>query len=273
MIVSPRCRPMKRPSIIPTMNPDLVFLGGCSDFMTPGFLNVAIARFRSRDIPILLFQEQNARQKLAFPEETVGDCLPWPFDQEEVARRTELLLRVKRRLDQLRAQAVVDELTGVYNCRFLGGQLKVRLGEARRSLPCCRPTRTVQGRQFWRKGCGSPQPDTPTRTAGKVNGYDQSRGCIVSTGRSRFNGGTDRRCGFASLQSQGFGAQSLGVSTRCVNKTRPGGHRIPPESARCLLFRFQFAGRFEDAVDQAEILRLIRRQEIVPLGNFLDPLQ
>ena len=114
------------------MNPDLVFLGGCSDFMTPGFLNVAIARFRSRDIPILLFREQNARQEPAFLEETVGDCLPWPVDQEEVARRTELLLKVKRRLDQLRAQAVVDELTGAYNRRFLGEQLKVRLGEARR---------------------------------------------------------------------------------------------------------------------------------------------
>ena len=115
-----------------TLNPDLVFLGGCSDFMTPALLNVAIARFRSRDIPILLFREQNARQKLAFLEETVGDCLPLPVDQEEIARRTELLLKVKRRLDQLRAQAVVDELTGAYNRRFLGEQLKVRLGEARR---------------------------------------------------------------------------------------------------------------------------------------------
>ena len=49
-----------------TMNPDLVFLGGCSDFMTPGLLDVGVARFRSRDIPILLFREPNARQKPAF---------------------------------------------------------------------------------------------------------------------------------------------------------------------------------------------------------------
>ena len=78
--------------------------------------------------PVLLFREQEARQKLAFLKETVGDCVPWPVDQEEIARRTELLLKVKRRLDQLRAQAFVDELTKAYNRRFLGEQLKVRLG-------------------------------------------------------------------------------------------------------------------------------------------------
>ena len=50
----------------------------------------------------------------------------------EVARRTELLLKVRQRLDQLRAQAVFDELTGAYNRRFLNEQLRVRLGEARR---------------------------------------------------------------------------------------------------------------------------------------------
>ena len=85
----------------------------------------------------MLFQEQKTKPQLAFPEGTVGDSLPWPIDQEEIARRTELLLKVKRRLDQLRAQAVVDELTKAYNRGFLAEQLlaeqlKVRLGEARR---------------------------------------------------------------------------------------------------------------------------------------------
>ncbi len=42
------------------------------------------------------------------------------------------MLKVKHRLDLLRAQAVVDELTGAYTRRFLDKQLRMRLGEARR---------------------------------------------------------------------------------------------------------------------------------------------
>ena len=78
--------------------------------------------------PRFVVSRAGSPAKLAFLKETVGDCLPWPVDQEEIARRTELLLKVKRRLDQLRAQAFVDELTRAYNRRFLGEQLKVRLG-------------------------------------------------------------------------------------------------------------------------------------------------
>ena len=116
-----------------TSSLDLVFLEDRSDFMTPDHLKAVISRFRSRDIPILMFREPETQAQLpSLLDETVGDCLPLPVDLDEVARRAKLLLKIKRRLHQLRAQAVVDQLTGAYNRRFLSEQLKVRLREAKR---------------------------------------------------------------------------------------------------------------------------------------------
>ena len=111
---------------------DLVFLKDHPGFVNLDFLETVISRFRSQDIPVLLFRESGPRQQPRNLEETVGDYLSLPVDSSEVARRTELLLKVKRRLDELRSQAVIDELTGAYNRRFLLEQLKLRLGEARR---------------------------------------------------------------------------------------------------------------------------------------------
>lgn len=111
---------------------DLVFLKDHPGFVNLDFLETVISRFRSQDILVLLFRESGPRQQPRNLEETVGDYLSLPVDSSEVARRTELLLKVKRRLDELRSQAVIDELTGAYNRRFLLEQLKLRLGEARR---------------------------------------------------------------------------------------------------------------------------------------------
>ena len=120
------------PDYLTTAGVDLVFLRDRSDSMTPDYLETVIARCRLQDIPVLLFRESEARQQPQYLDCTVGDYLSLPVDLGEVARRTELLLKVRQRLDQLRAQAVFDELTGAYNRRFLDEQLRVRLGEARR---------------------------------------------------------------------------------------------------------------------------------------------
>ena len=62
----------------------------------------------------------------------VFDCLPLPVDASVVSARVETFERVKRKLDQLRSQAIIDELTNSYNRRYLDEQMTVRLGEARR---------------------------------------------------------------------------------------------------------------------------------------------
>ena len=111
---------------------DLVFLKDCPGSVNLDFLETVISRFRAQDIPVLLFRESQSPQQPPNLEGTVGDCLSLPVDSSEVARRTELLLKVKQRLDELGSKAVIDELTGAYNRRYLHEQLKLRLGEARR---------------------------------------------------------------------------------------------------------------------------------------------
>ena len=115
-----------------TARVDLVFLKDRSGSSNLGFLDTVISRFRSQDIPVLLFRESESRQQQPYLEGIIGDYLSLPVDSSEVAMRTELLLKVKQRLDELGSQAVIDELTGAYNRRFLLEQLKLRLGEARR---------------------------------------------------------------------------------------------------------------------------------------------
>ena len=115
-----------------TARVDLVFLKDRSGSVNLDFLETVISRFRAQDIPVLLFRESGSPQQPPILEGTVGDYLSLPVDSSEVARRTELLLKVKQRLDELGSKAVIDELTGAYNRRYLHEQLKLRLGEARR---------------------------------------------------------------------------------------------------------------------------------------------
>ena len=111
---------------------DLVFLEDRPDSMTADHFETVVTHCRSQDIPVLLFRESETGQLPKHLDCMVGDYLSLPFDLSEIAWRTEVFLKVKQRIDQLRAQAVFDELTGAYNRRFLHEQLKVRLGEARR---------------------------------------------------------------------------------------------------------------------------------------------
>ena len=61
-----------------------------------------------------------------------SDYLQIPLDPQALGAKTKVLLRLKTRLDRLKADAVVDELTGVYNRRYLENQLSAKLGEAKR---------------------------------------------------------------------------------------------------------------------------------------------
>ncbi|MCY3762670.1 MAG: diguanylate cyclase [Gemmatimonadetes bacterium] len=115
-----------------TARVDLVFLKDRSGSVNMDFLETVISWFRAQDIPVLLFREPESPRQPPNLEGTVGDYLSLPVDSSEVAGRTELLLKVKQRLDELGSKAVIDELTGAYNRRYLHEQLKLRLGEARR---------------------------------------------------------------------------------------------------------------------------------------------
>ncbi len=94
-----------------------------------------IARMRSgeptRHLPILAIVDSDDRQRaLRALELGAHDIIVRPLDEEEVLARARTLMRRKRYMDALRARldqslelAITDQLTGLYNRRFLHGQL------------------------------------------------------------------------------------------------------------------------------------------------------
>lgn len=93
-----------------------------------------LAECDSADIPILLLGSPADLAAAGGDSSGDGilDCLPLPLEAAVVSARVEIFERVKRRIDRLRSQAVIDELTNSYNRRYLDEQMAVRLGEARR---------------------------------------------------------------------------------------------------------------------------------------------
>jgi diguanylate cyclase (GGDEF)-like protein len=85
------------------------------------------------DVPVVILGEfARPAEWLEGLDLGASDYLPVPLDPQVLGAKTKVLLRLKNRLDRLKADAVVDELTGVYNRRFLENQLAAKLGEARR---------------------------------------------------------------------------------------------------------------------------------------------
>jgi two-component system, cell cycle response regulator len=94
-----------------------------------------IARMRSaqptRDLPILAIIDPDERIRAARALELgAHDIIVRPIDEEELLARVRTLLRHKRAVDALRARldhglelAITDQLTGLYNRRFLYTQL------------------------------------------------------------------------------------------------------------------------------------------------------
>jgi two-component system cell cycle response regulator len=94
-----------------------------------------IARMRSgeptRHLPILAVVEaDDNRRAIRALELGAHDIIVRPIDEEEIVARARTLMRRKRYMDALRARldqsfelAITDQLTGLYNRRFLFGQL------------------------------------------------------------------------------------------------------------------------------------------------------
>lgn len=94
-----------------------------------------IARMRSgeptRHLPILAIVETDDRQRAVRALELgAHDIINRPIDEEELVARARTLMRRKRYMDALRSRldqslelAITDQLTGLYNRRFLFGQL------------------------------------------------------------------------------------------------------------------------------------------------------
>jgi two-component system cell cycle response regulator len=94
-----------------------------------------IARMRSgeptRHLPILAVVDPDDRQRaLRALELGAHDIIVRPVDEEEIVARARTLMRRKRYMDALRARldqslelAITDQLTGLYNRRFIDAQL------------------------------------------------------------------------------------------------------------------------------------------------------
>ena len=85
------------------------------------------------EVPVLLIGAfADHEEQLGLVDAGVSEFIAQPVDPGMLAVRIKSLLRLARRLDQMRAQALIDELTGVYNRRYLEGHLSAKFGEAKR---------------------------------------------------------------------------------------------------------------------------------------------
>ena len=85
------------------------------------------------DIPLIMLGDFSGSMDWARGLDMgASDYVSMPLEPVDLRARVGVCLRLRSRLRQLRAEAVVDELTSVYNRRYLEGQLVAKLGEARR---------------------------------------------------------------------------------------------------------------------------------------------
>ena len=97
------------------------------------FLDQCISDPKSIEVPVIILGN------FENPEEWVrgldqGACahLSLPFEPVELRAMAGVWLRVKDRLDRLKDEALIDELTEIFNRRYMESQLTAMLGEARR---------------------------------------------------------------------------------------------------------------------------------------------
>jgi len=86
---------------------------------------------RSADIPVIVVGD-DPREEEDAPALIIVDCLDATPEKDDLLHRKRMFLQLKERLDQLRSQAVIDQLTGRYNRRYLEEQLAMRWEEAKR---------------------------------------------------------------------------------------------------------------------------------------------
>lgn len=87
----------------------------------------------ANEVPVVLVGRfGDYDEQLQLLEMGASDFVEMTAETGYLAVRFKAILRQVRRLDQMRAQALIDELTGVYNRRYLEGHLGVKFMEAKR---------------------------------------------------------------------------------------------------------------------------------------------
>ena len=86
------------------------------------------------DAPIIMLGDQDELKLVSSRSRTaMVDIIPSaPLDVSLLAARADVLLKVKARVDELKEQAVVDELTRAYNRGYFERQINLRVKEAKR---------------------------------------------------------------------------------------------------------------------------------------------
>ena len=95
----------------------------------------------TRHVPVLAVVDVEDRARVVKALEIgINDLLPRPVDSQELAARARTQIRRKRYTDYLRNNldsslelAIIDQLTGLYNRRYMSSQVDVLIARARRS--------------------------------------------------------------------------------------------------------------------------------------------
>lgn len=114
--------------------PDLVLLDRRLPGMEGGELLKRLAKDPvGMDVPIVLLGEfRETEEQLEFLDLGASEVVSLPLAPAALMLKARSLLRLKARLDRFKAQALIDELTGVFNRRYLEVHLGAKLGEAKR---------------------------------------------------------------------------------------------------------------------------------------------
>lgn len=85
------------------------------------------------EVPVVLVGEFGSdEEQLELLDQGVSEFISLPLRPGALAVKVKSLLRQNQRLDRMKAQALIDELTGVFNRRYLEGHLSAKFGEAKR---------------------------------------------------------------------------------------------------------------------------------------------
>lgn len=108
------------------------------DRRLPGLEERALLRRLGADplageVPVVLVGGFGGHEEqLELLDAGASEFVALPVDPGFLAVRLKTMLRTVGQLDRIKAQALIDELTGVYNRRYLDGHLSAQFGEARR---------------------------------------------------------------------------------------------------------------------------------------------
>lgn len=120
--------------IAKTELPDIILL----DIMMPGVDGYKVCEelrsdYATRDIPILFVSAKVETPDIIEAFQRGGDdYITKPFSLQELAARVNAAMRIKERQDNLKMMSITDELTGLYNRRYLNERLIEEVERARR---------------------------------------------------------------------------------------------------------------------------------------------